>query len=102
RAEVVDDTSHPNVEAAFEVPGVLPSDLRIYLKHGILIIQGQRLPRHSAACGRHAPVAPPPTPITPKTRIIPQKIQEFHYGRFYRALRLPSDTRASLCSSIGA
>jgi hypothetical protein len=29
RAEVFDDSDHPNIEAAFEVPGVTPSDLKV-------------------------------------------------------------------------
>ncbi|KAJ7893165.1 hypothetical protein B0H14DRAFT_2334951, partial [Mycena olivaceomarginata] len=84
RAEVFDDTDHPNVEAAFEVPGVAPSDLRVSVKHGILIIEGQRQPRHC-----------PTSPQAYKNPIIRDKLQEFHYGKFYRALRLPSGTKAA-------
>ncbi|KAJ7878963.1 hypothetical protein B0H13DRAFT_1630921, partial [Mycena leptocephala] len=87
RAEVFDDSDHPNVEAAFEVPGVRPSEINICVRLEVLIIQGQRVPRH---CSRpHPPVAPLPTPNTSQrsaTHIRSIGIKEFHYGQFYRAL----------------
>ncbi|KAJ7791167.1 HSP20-like chaperone, partial [Mycena olivaceomarginata] len=108
RAEVFDDSHHPNVEAAFEVPGVRPSEISICVRHEVLIIQGQRVPRH---CSRpHPPVAPPPTPNTSQPSATPISplslgIKEFHCGKFYRALRLPSgadvtNIRAALTNGV--
>ncbi|KAJ7444420.1 hypothetical protein B0H11DRAFT_1626091, partial [Mycena galericulata] len=99
RAEVFDDTDHSNIEAAFEVPGVKPSEIKIFVKQEMLIIQGQRLPRHRA--GPHLPIAPPPTPSSSQPRVtmpirpIAAGVREFHYGKFYRALRLPSGTNVA-------
>ncbi|KAJ7757414.1 HSP20-like chaperone [Mycena olivaceomarginata] len=108
RVEVFDDSNHPNVEAAFEVPGVKPSEINICVWHEVLIIQGQRLPTH---CPRpHPPVAPPPTPNTSQPsathlRPLSRGIRESHYGKFYRALRLPSGAdvtkiRAALTNGV--
>ncbi|KAJ7849932.1 hypothetical protein B0H13DRAFT_1905913 [Mycena leptocephala] len=98
RAEVFDDAHHPNVEAAFEVPGVRPSELKIFIKHDMLIVQGQRDPKHCPI--PRLPAAPPPTPSTAQltpTPIRPSspEIDEFHYGKFYRALRLPPGTEVA-------
>jgi hypothetical protein len=63
------------------------------------MIQGQRLPRHYV--GPHLPIAPPSTPtrsqprVTMPIRPIAAGVREFHYGKFYRALRLPSGTNVS-------
>ncbi|KAJ7830118.1 hypothetical protein B0H13DRAFT_1655257, partial [Mycena leptocephala] len=93
RNHVFDHSDHPNVETAFEVPGVRSSEINICVQHDVLMIQGQRVPRHFSR--PHSPVAPPPTPNTSQPSATPirlpsLKIKEFHYGEFYRALRLPS------------
>ncbi|KAJ7844992.1 HSP20-like chaperone, partial [Mycena olivaceomarginata] len=109
RAEVFDDSDHSNIEAAFEVPGVTPSDIKVFVKQEMLIIQGQRLPRHYM--GPHLPIAPPSTPtrsqprVTMPIRPIAAGVREFHYGKFCRALRLPSGTnvekiRAALSDGV--
>ncbi|KAJ7838710.1 hypothetical protein B0H13DRAFT_1911616 [Mycena leptocephala] len=88
----------------------MPSDLSISVEHNMLIIQGQRLPRHCTTCSPHPLVAPPPTPSISQpekmlVRPLAIGIQEFHYGKFYRALRLPSGTdiagiRATLADGV--
>ncbi|KAJ6573356.1 hypothetical protein B0H10DRAFT_1838368, partial [Mycena sp. CBHHK59/15] len=99
RAEVFDDVNHPNVEAAFEVPGVKSSELYIFVKDEILIIQGQRVPRHRP--GPHPSLPPTPTinrshrPKLSSFRPTALAIEEFNYGKFSRALRLPPGTTAA-------
>ncbi|KAJ7939242.1 hypothetical protein B0H13DRAFT_1850974 [Mycena leptocephala] len=106
--EVFDDSNHPNVEAAFEVPGVKLSELKIFVQHDMLIVQGQRDPRHCPI--PHLPAAPPPAPSTAQLKPAPIcppsfEIKEFHYGKLYRALRLPPGTevahiRAALADGV--
>ncbi|KAJ7918260.1 hypothetical protein B0H13DRAFT_1607601, partial [Mycena leptocephala] len=82
RGEIFDDPGHPNIEATFEVPGVKSSDLHIFVQGAMLLVQGYRTVKRSHPRGlsiRPAGLA----------------VEEFHYGKFYRALRLPGGTTAA-------
>ncbi|KAJ7877293.1 hypothetical protein B0H13DRAFT_1631827, partial [Mycena leptocephala] len=97
RAEIFDDPDHPNIEATFEVPGVKSSGIYLFVQGTILVIQGHRVPRHRR--GPH-PSLPAPQTITrshPRGLSIRRAgvaVEEFHYGKFYRAIRLPVGTAA--------
>ncbi|KAJ7788917.1 HSP20-like chaperone, partial [Mycena olivaceomarginata] len=87
RAEIFDDPDHPNIEATFEVPGVNSSDIYIFVQGTILVIQGHRVPRHR----RDIKCSHPRGLSIRRTGVA---VEEFHYGKFYRAIRLPVGTAA--------
>ncbi|KAJ6596496.1 HSP20-like chaperone, partial [Mycena sp. CBHHK59/15] len=83
RAEVFVDPDHPNIEAAFEVPGIKSSDLSIFVQGAILMIQGHRTIKRSRL------------PSMSPSRPVGLGVEEFNYGKFYRAVRLPAGTTAA-------
>ncbi|KAJ7811726.1 hypothetical protein B0H14DRAFT_2378115, partial [Mycena olivaceomarginata] len=98
RAEIFDDPGHPNIEATFEVPGVKSSDLHIFVQGAILLVEGYRVPRHRP--GLHPALSASQTMKRSHPRGQPIRptglaVEEFHYGKFYRALRLPGGTTAA-------
>ncbi|KAJ7934422.1 hypothetical protein B0H13DRAFT_1591663, partial [Mycena leptocephala] len=101
RAEVFDDLDHPNIEATFEVPGVKSSDIYIFVQGSILSIQGHRVRQHRAGPHHSLPPSQKVERSHPMRSLSGSAVEEFHYGKFHRALRLPEGTKVSELSLAG-
>ncbi len=100
--DVYDNPTSPNYIATFELPGVRTADMSLSIKEGNLIIDGERR-CPMIHCGA---ASEPPKPAVDDGRgsasmqidVRPVKaaVQELRYGRFHRAVPLPSGVQVSL------
>jgi HSP20 family protein len=108
--EVYDDPDSPNIVATFELPGVPIREIKISVKQGVLMIYGERHARYSpmAVANRHPSVrAAPSRPAEAGAMDVDRDsaaedahaklfpVEELRYGRFQRAIRLPTGVDVS-------
>lgn len=102
----MDDSNSSRVVATFELPGVKNDEVTMHLHDGKLHIQGERFPRavlqtpgHEGASsmlssGNSNEDASDPMVVDTPRRVT-HPTQELKYGKFQRALDVPSGLRVS-------
>ncbi|KAF9034680.1 hypothetical protein BDZ89DRAFT_1011914 [Hymenopellis radicata] len=99
--DVYDNPASPNFIATFELPGVRTADMKLSVKEGNLIIDGERrCPMiHCGAANEPPKVATDDGhgSSAMKIDVLPVKaaVKELRYGRFYRAVPLPPGVQQS-------
>ncbi|KAJ7204263.1 HSP20-like chaperone [Mycena rebaudengoi] len=90
RMDVCNDPGSDHIVVTFELPGVRGGDVQVFIKDGVLTVQGQRLARSPYTRTLQARIDPPDEQVFP--------VREMRYGYFRRRLRLPNGPNPSFIS----
>ncbi|KAF9557804.1 hypothetical protein CPC08DRAFT_32892 [Agrocybe pediades] len=99
RMDLIDDPSSSKITAIFEVPGIKPESVNVYIHDGNLIVMGERkslyFEMQSSPQKDHDTSSEEATQSKKETGVIrvTTPVQELRFGAFHRAIPLPQGTQ---------